>query len=446
LARSDARAAVITSEGGDPVGIVTPQDLSERILAVGREPQRPVHEVMSSPIVSIGDRALVYEALLRMEENGVDHILVRDVQERPLSVVRYGDLLRFQGYAATAITRRVQEADSVDSIAVVRQELKSALPALVDSGASAAVIMRLLTSVHDTVTTRLLQLAMDQLGPPPVRFAFVAMGSAGREEENLLTDQDNGIIYQDPDKNNTADVKEYFLALGRRVTHGLDQAGYPFCRGGLMADNPQWCAPLSEWRRHASRWISGAEPVDLVRFDMFFDFRCVYGATELVSDLRQFVLDEVAVRPEFLMHFARNAVSYRLPLGFFGTIRVRSAGVHANTIDMKEAMLPIIKFARTYALREQLHETNTIARLDKLTVLGILTESSRREAVTAYELLMGLRLKHQTTALVQGERPGNAIDPKLLTHIEEAALKESLSHVAAMQKRIGYDFLGVSEL
>ena len=445
MTRHDFSAALVLSESGSPLGMVTDGDLRKRVLAGGHDPRRPVHEVMSSPLVVIDDNALVHEALLRMQEAGVRHLAVRDSDGAVIGVVRSKDLLEFHRYASAVVVGEVERAGSVEEVVAARERLPMAIASLIDAGARPQSVVRLLTSVHDAVTNRLLRLAMDELGPPPRRFAFVCMGSEGREEETLVTDQDNGIIYEDPKPAEADQAQAYFLELGERVCAWLDAAGYRYCKGGVMAREPLWCGSLSTWRDRFAQWITASEPEDILRFDMCFDFRCAYGADELAHDLRRFVLQRLSERPESLAHFARNAMLYKPPLGFFGQITTRSSGEDENVFDIKDAMMPIVKFARVYALREQSPQVNTLERLERMARLGDLSESGHHETAAAYEFLLLLRLKHQIQAINAGKRPGNRINPKMLTHIDEATLRESFSQIAIIQKRISYDFLGVPE-
>lgn len=438
-------AILVVSESDRPIGIVTDGDLRRRVLAERYDPTRPVHEIMSSPLVSIDQSAPAHEALLKMQESDSRHLALRNVEGDITGIVRRADLVAFHRYASSVVVDEIRRADSLPQVVAARERLPQIVGSLVDVSAKPRSVTYLLSSVHDAVTDRLLRLAMDRLGPPPARFAFLCMGSEGREEETLLTDQDNGIIYEDVPQERQKAANEYFLKLGELVCEWLDTAGYKYCAGGVMARTPQWCAPLRAWQDRFAGWITASEPKDIMQLDMCFDFRCVYGAEELARELRGFVLDRIADRPEFLCHFATNALQYKPPIGFFGKIQVRDEGEHEKVLDIKAAMMPIVKFARLYALRDRLPMVGTIPRLDRMLQLDLLSESSHAETVIAYEFLTGLRLQHQVRMIQSGRPADNHINPKAITHIEEVTLRESLTQIATIQKRIGYDFLGTAE-
>ena len=438
-------AILVVSDTGDPVGIVTDGDLRRRVVARIHGMSRPVSDIMSSPLLSINENALVHNALLNMQKNGVRHLALRDPEGNVTGLVRAADLLAFHRYASAVLVSEIERAKSLEEIIEVRQRLPQTVASLISVASKPNSVIRLIASVHDALTIRFTRMAMDELGPPPARFAFLGMGSQGREEETLVTDQDSGIVYQDVDPSREEHARKYFLTLGDKVCQWLDAAGYHFCAGGVMARSADWCAPLGVWKDRFARWITASEPKDILRFDMCFDFRCVYGADELAHTLRQFVLERLAERPETLCHFASNALLYKPPLGFFGKIQVHETEDHEKVFDIKEAMMSVVKFARIYALRDKVLQTNTLQRLQRLLQLDVLSQTSHDEMVQSYEFLMNLRLRHQVKALQADRPPDNNINPKSLTHLEEVTLRESLSQIATIQKRISYDFLGGTE-
>ncbi|MCP4642012.1 MAG: CBS domain-containing protein [bacterium] len=445
MTRHDSSAALVMGPSGEAVGMVTDTDLRERVLAGTAELHRPVYEIMSSPLISVGDDALVYEAILRMQECDIEHLVVRDAEGTPTGLVRDSDLLQFHRYASAVVTREIERADSPEEIAEARARLPVIVTALLEAGTRPQSVMRFISAVHDAATTRLLRLALDRHGPPPVRFAFVCMGSQGRQEETLVTDQDNGIIYEDAEGEAAEAADAYFTALSKDVCSWLDKVGYDYCVGGVMAQNALWRGPLSKWRRQLGQWIAASEPTDLLKFDMVFDFRCVYGATDLVNALRGTVSDDVKRHSAFLLHFARNALRYKPPVGWFGQLGTWSDEEGARTVDLKEAMLPMVEFGRIYAVREGFAETNTLARLERMARLGLYSEQGHEETAVAYEYLMRIRLRHQAEALKAGLKPDNELEPKALTHIETETLREAFAQIATIQKHLSYDFLGVDE-
>lgn len=427
------------------IGIITDQDIRTRVVAEGRDLNGPVYEVMSSPLFSIPDSALIFEAMLLMQEKGVRHLAVRDHRGRIVSLISDQQLVHIQRHSSAFLIKEIHEARLVEDIVAARRRMPRLAKALIDSGANSKNICRIFSAVADAIVERLIWLALDELGPPPVAFAFVALGSEGREEQTLVTDQDNAIIYEDiPDPEMAQEAKDYFLKLGERVNLWLEQCGYSLCKGEVMARNPKWCQSLSGWKKHFFGWINAAEPQDLLEVNIFFDFRCVYGRKELTSELRGYIDGLLKERPVFFQFIARNALLYKPPIGFFGKIVVESSGENPSTFDIKESIKPIVNFARLYALRYGVEETNTQERLYRLFIGEVLTKASYEEMVKVYDYLMQMRFRHQGLALSENRVPDNFINPKLLTDIEHTLLKNMFSQIGNFQKRLSYDFTGTA--
>jgi CBS domain-containing protein len=270
----------------------------------------------------------------------------------------------------------------------------------------------------------------------------MALGSEGRGEQTLVTDQDNALIYGQPAGASSDSLPKYFLRLGDIVSAGLNQAGYTFCSGEVMARNPKWNRPLQDWKHYFRDWITQANPQDLLEFNTFFDFRCIWGEWEFARELRGTIQSLIAEHPPFLLHFAQNALLYKPPINLFGKIIVESGGESPNSLSLKEATLPIVNFARLYALRHNVSETNTLDRLYRLFELQVIKKGFYDEIVQAYSFLMELRLRNQVNALAENDKPDNLLDLKTISPMEETLLKESFSVISTIRKKISYDFLG----
>lgn len=440
LGMSPGQVVIVTSDGDEAIGIVADSDLRERVVAAGLDPQSPLFRVMSSPLVTVRERALVFEALQLMRERAIQHLAVSADTGEVVGVLRYEDLSPFHRHSPALLIQEIRQAASTTALASARGRVPSFVRTLVEAGARPRNVNRVITSVSDAITERLIALAQQDLGPAPVRFAFVALGSEGREEQTLVTDQDNAIVYEnaggDPDR-----VSAYFQQFGIRVCDALAEVGFSYCPGQVMAKNPAWCKPISAWNQYFSDWIAASNPKDLLAINMFFDLRCLVGDRSLVGELRQHIRTELRAHPAFFPLFAQNALLYKPPLGLFGNIVADSAGASPKTFSIKDAMMPVVNFARLYALQSGIPETNTFDRLRALLERNVIKKSTHDEACESYAFLMQIRLAHQAAALSEGAQPSNAIDPKSLSPIEETMLKKTFGHVAVLQKKIGFDFL-----
>ena len=286
-------------------------------------------------------------------------------------------------------------------------------------------------------------LVMGEMGPPPVNFAFMILGSEGRGEQTLKTDQDNAIVFDDVSEAELPDVSSFFLEVGKRACTMLDQIGYALCDGDVMAQNPNWCQPLSKWMTYFLQWIHAAEPEDLLQASIFFDFRCGYGDAQLVDSLRDHLHGAIRQWSGFLRHMTENALYFRPPLGFFRNFVVESKGEHRDAFDIQSAMMPIVDFARVYALKNGIAATNTLDRLAQLRDKKVISPEEYVEIEKAYSFLMQLRLtRHVTAAMEHHKKPDNFINPKRLSRIEQTMLKEIFKRVEKFQGKMQFDFVG----
>jgi PAS domain S-box-containing protein len=443
MTERELTAALIASETGSIIGIVTDHDLRARVLAAHVDLSAPVHTIMSAPLMKIPEHALIYEALLRMEEKGVHHLAVEDRDGHIVGVVDSKSLIQFQRYGPIVLSREILRAASPDEVVRSCERTAPLVKTLMDSSARPRPVTNMLASICDAATARLIQLAIDDLGPPPAPFAFIAMGSQGRQEQTLLTDQDNGIIYAPPADAGAEQVAAYFLQLGARVCADLHRAGYTLCRGQVMASNPRWCRSLPDWISGFNAWVQKSEPQEVIDLGIFFDFRTVYGAAELAQELRRHIHAALQDKPAFYHHFAQNALTFKPPFRLPGNIYLGGGATeHAGEINLKDAMMPMVSFARLYALRHQVNQTHTLERIEALAERGVIVPSSRDEISAAYDFLMQLRLGAQLAAIQSGRPSTNIIHPGKLGYIQQELLKQAFAQIAAVQKKISYDFLG----
>jgi CBS domain-containing protein len=301
----------------------------------------------------------------------------------------------------------------------------------------------MLASICDAATERLIHMAVDELGPPPAAFAFIAMGSQGRQEQTLLTDQDNGIIYVPSSEAEAGAANDYFLQLGKRVCEGLEQSGYSYCRGGVMANNPRWCRPLPAWISSFQEGIQTPEPQEVIDLSIFLDFRTVCGDNEITRELRRAIDQAFAGEPRVFRPLAEGALNFKPPLRLLGSVYLGGGETeHLGEINLKDAMMPIVTFARLYSLRHHVGRTHTVERIESLSEKGEILPSSRDEIIASYDFLMQMRLQSQLAVIKRRLPLSNVVRVNQLGYMQKEQLKQSFAQISAIQKKIEYDFLG----
>lgn len=444
MTQNKCSSILIKSPTGEYIGIVTDNDLRQRVIAKGVDPQRPVSEIMSSPLQTMSVNSQVFETLMKMVQDDVKHLGVKDSEDNIIGIISNKDLLLAQSQSPFFLIRELNFANSIEEIVEKNSKLPQMVQSLINTGAKAKNITKFITSISEVVLNKLIGFALESLGEPPVPFVFMILGSEGRKEQTLKTDQDNAIIFEDVPEDKLPEVKDYFLKFGEKVCSDLNRAGYAFCSGDIMAKNPKWCQPLSVWKQYFSSWIYTAEAEDLLQSSIFFDFRGGYGDMNLIDALRKFLFDSLEGWQGFFRHLTENALHFKPPLGFFRNFVVESKGDHRDAFDIKGAMMPIVDFARIYALHNRIDETNTLERLHQLNIKNVLSWNDYKELEQAYGYLMQLRFVRQVTAIIEEKRePNNYVNPKKLTNIEQKMLKEIFRKIEKFQDKMNFDFIGI---
>jgi len=432
----------VRQESGAHTGVITDSDLRSKVIC-GREGlDSPASRVMSTPLTSVSVNEDLLRAMTTMLRSNISRLGVLDESgQRLMGVITEKDILRAQMGSHLRTLHEMQAAGTVRELAFQHEQLPHLVKTLVDRGASAHYLNRFITSFNELVLERLMHFSLRELGPPPARFAFLLMGSEGRREQTLKTDQDNAIVFEDVAEQDREDVQSYFLELGTRVCDWLHQVGQHYCEFDIMAKNPTWCQPLSVWKRYHRKWIESDDPQGVLHANIFFDFRLGYGQEELVRDLQQSLFRRMGQWPGFLQHMARNASQIKPPLSFFGNFVLEENGDKKGGFDIKSAMRLVVDFARIYALQEGIPETNTPKRLEAMHQAGLLDRRNLDDLVHTYEYLMFQRLKHQAENVASRDiPPDNYVLPSKLTNIEQQSLKEAFKRIRTAQGKLRMDF------
>jgi CBS domain-containing protein len=421
--------SLLIHEPGNPdniVGIITDRDLRNKVLAHGLDYNLPVGEIMSSPVGTVLSQSVCFDALLQMMSTGIHHLAV-ERKGRIIGVVTSHDIMLLQGNSPYSLFKEIGKQRTIQGLYPLSQKIPDMIRNLIKEGAKAGNIARMISILNDHILERLLTLLEQEMGPPPVDYCWLLMGSEGRREQTFRTDQDNGIIYADPGNDEQRERAEaYFTAFAEKAIDHLVNCGYPLCPGEIMAVNPRWRQPLSVWKEYFSKWVATPDPQELLLVTIFFDFRPGFGKTALAQDLRRH-LNEISRRQEiYLLHLARECMAGRAPLSFFKNFIVEKDGEHKNKLDIKrQGLTPFVNFARVMALKHGINETNTLARFKVLAKEGHISEELWAGSCDAYEMQMQLRLIHQLNQIEEGVLPDNHIDPAELSDLEKRMLRDS---------------------
>ena len=446
MSKNNASAILVKSRNNHINGIVTDADLKKKVLAKDLSPSSPVSNIVSSPIISISSDCQVFEAFLTMIEKDKRHLAVCGKSGNISGIITEQHLIAAQTRSTFLLIKSIKSAQTMSDLENIHSRLAIMLLDPIRNGASAEYITRLITTFSDAIIDKILTFSLAEAGSPPCKFVFLTMGSEGREEQTLISDQDNAIIFEDlTDPDSAEEAKVYFDHLAKLICTRLDTAGYQFCDGNNMAQNPKWCQPLSTWKNYFNTWIRAAKPEDLLYSSIFFDFRGTWGEMQLANELKAFLLDAIQGWSGFLRNLTENALYFKPPMGLFGKFQVESKGENKNAFNIKYAMLPLIDFTRVYALKNRISQTNTLTRLFRLYTKHALTNKEYNDIVQSYNYLMGLRFRRQITTIMDEEKePDNYINPGNLSHLDQQMLREIFKMTEKFQQKLNIEFTGVA--
>jgi len=395
-------------------------------------------------LIWIGSNKLLFEAAFLMKEKKLRYLAVKDQNKEVVSILSQDELLNIQRNSSSFLLQEIKSSLATEDLKNNYHRLTNMLKSLISTGISMKHVLRVNAAVSDQILIRLIEIAIEEIGKPPVKFSFIALGSEGREEQTLATDQDNAIIYEDPKPETQQVCEEYFLKMGEKVCNALDEIGYKFCQGEIMAKNKKWCQPISVWKKYFQKWIIEANAPDLLQMSIFFDFRSVYGNAVYTDQLREHINAILLNRKEFFPYMAQNVIQFKMPLNFFGNIVVGTEAEHPESFDIKEAMSSLVGFVRTYSLQHKIPETNTLNRFDKLLEKQVLNQKSYDDIVQTYLFLLQMRFKHQVSLIEQGKEPNNFINPKKLSNIDVSMLKKVFAQISLFQTKLKMDYFGTA--
>lgn len=426
-------SSLLVLDGEDLAGIVTDRDLRNRVVAAGADPAGPVTGVMTAAPVTGSPDALAFEALLEMVARNIHHLpLLED--GRPVGVITTTDLMRLEHANPVYLAGDVSKQATPEGVAELAHRLPKVVESLVAQDASADDIGRVVTAIGDTVERRLVALAEERLGPAPVPYCWVTLGSRARHEQALAADQDNALILGDDVGPGDA---AYFAAFADLVSTWLVAAGYPKCTGGVMATNPSWRLPLAGWQSVFTEWLKRPVPEAILRASIFFDMRPVAGDTRLYAALAEAVRRRAPRSKRFLTQLARHAVANEPPLGFFRGLVVERSGTHKDALDIKRGGIgAVVDLARVYALAERTPAVNTQARLAGAVAAGTIAADRGEDLRDAFEFISYVRLRHQAAQVRAGRTPDNYVLPGQLSSFDTRHLREAFAIVRSAQSTL----------
>ncbi len=424
---------LVVDAAGAPVGILTRYDILGRVTLPGVPLDTPIAQVMVQPVLALTDQHTAQDAALLMGRSSIRHVPVtRD--GRAVGIVSERDLFALQRLSLKQVSTSLRTANDVETLAALAPQIRHFARTLLAQGVHARQMTALISHLNDVLTERLLVILAGRHAIDLNHICWLALGSEGRSEQTIATDQDNALILRD---DTSARERAATLAFAKAVNAALDACGYPLCQGGVMAGNEACCLTMDHWRNRFNNWIEHGAPQDLLNASIYFDFRSLAGDPAMAQALRSEIAQAAQRVPRFLQQLAANALRHSVPLNWLGNIAVDGAGM----VDLKlQGSALFVDAARLFALAHGVTATGTRDRIVAAGPSMGLTSTEYEAWAVGFEFIQMLRLQVQLQSTGNIERP-NHVAVASLNDIDRRMLKESFRVGRAMQQRLQLDYM-----
>ena len=417
-------------------GIVTERDILRMLAERGTDAlAQSVEHAMTRPLAVVDANAFAYVAMGRMSRLGVRHLGVVDDTGTVVGALSARDLLRLRAQDAVLLGDDIGHADTPAELARAWARVQPVAAGLLSEDLTGRDVAAIISRQLGAMTRRAAVLAERQMqadghGEPPQPYAFVVLGSAGRGESLLATDQDNALIFADGAPGGAED--RWFAMLAEHVSRLLHEAAVPYCKGGIMARNADWRGSVATWRERIGHWIGRSNPHDLLNVDIFFDLRCVHGDIGMADALWRGAFEAAKGRADFAKLLVEAAGAVQPGLGWFGRFKTGQ-----GRIDLKKAgLFGIVSAARALAIRHHVVELATPARLDGVKAAMPSAEGELDMLKDAQAVFMDMILGQQLDDIGRGLAATNTVAVDRLSARERTRLRIALGSVAHLNDMV----------
>lgn len=428
--------SVIIQENQLPLGIITDKDLRSKI-ATGLFPiEAKAEQIMSTPVITVRANGSVAETQLMMLQHNIGHLCVTSdgtAESEIVGIISEHDVVVAQANNPGVLVKQSKRAESAQALKAVRENLTKLIKNALSEDIPIAHVCQIAGEINRAITSRAIELSVMKIGEqPPIPFAWLNIGSQGRKEQLLLTDQDNALVFEDVTEERHDAVKKYFLQLADHVTHILNVVGYEFCPADMMASNPLWCQSLKEWNAQYNTWIHSPAEKGILMCSIFFDYDFVYGDSDLVEAITANIFKNINNNQIFFAYLGSDALKNPPPLGFFRQFLVEKDGEHKDTFDVKSrGLMPLIDAARLLALDQKITGVNnTLARFRELAALEPQNAATYEACSEAFSVLLKLRTEEGFAS----DSGGRYLDLNKLTKSDKVKLKNAFHPIRDVQE------------
>ncbi|RIA10174.1 CBS domain-containing protein [Flavobacteriaceae bacterium MAR_2010_72] len=435
-------SSILIENKGIPVGIITDKDLRTKVATGLQSIDDSANSIMSAPVLCYPKNITIAQAQITMMKHRVGHICITEdgtPNTKIIGLVANHDMVVMKGSNPAVLMKAIKRANSTKELKRIRSKIMILLDGYITQNIPLTHTSKIIFELNDATIKRVIERCIAKMEtPPPVNFAWMSLGSQGRKEQLLHTDQDNAIVFETVDPKTMEATRAYFLKLSKKVNKRLNAIGFEFCDADIMAKNPNYCLSLEEWKQQFSSWTSNTGSDEILLSSIFFDFDISYGDANLTNALSEHTLNLVKNNNLFISKLAASALRSASPLGFFRQFLVESDGEYKDLFDLKKrALLPLIDAGRVLTLNYQVKTiNNTAERFEKLAELFPEDKDLYLSCSYAFKALLKFRTKH---GLINNDN-GRFIKLAVLTKEEKMKLKRCFKTISTLQETIKIKF------
>ena len=434
--------SILIVEDKKPIGIITDKDLRLKI-ATGFIPiSEKVTAIMTSPVITVPEKITIAEAQIAMIKNKITHLCITKTgtnNSELIGIMSEHDIVVLHGKNPAVLIKELKRAKNVETLKFIREKSAQLLNSYIEQNLPIVFVSKIISEITEAITIKAIELSLSEMDTkPPVKFGWLALGSQGRKEQLLITDQDNALVFEAISEENYETTKNYFLKLSKKITDKLHQIGYENCPAEMMASNPKWCLSMTEWKHQFNTWITKPTEEAVMMCTIFFDYNLIYGDKSLEKKLTKNIFKSIQKFEIFLNFLGRNAMRNPSPLGFFRQFLVEHDGEHKDTFDLKSrALMPLIDAARLLCLAYNIqNKNNTISRFKKLAKIDKNNTDLYLSCIDSFKIL----LRYRTEQGIKNNDSGRFIKLADLTKSEKLKLKGCFKPIKDIQELINIKF------
>nr|MBA5584392.1 cyclic nucleotide-binding/CBS domain-containing protein [Anaerobacillus isosaccharinicus]QOY37215.1 cyclic nucleotide-binding/CBS domain-containing protein [Anaerobacillus isosaccharinicus] len=421
--------SVLVMDGDHLVGIITENDIVARVVASNLQLDHLAYEIMTPNPYTISWDAYYYEALSIFLMNGIKHLPVLGKKGEVVGMVTLSDLMRKKDRGKLNVVQTIEESTS-ETIGQVKEAIYEVLETLIHDELPTINLLEIITKLYDRLVKHCVELALQVVGKAPVSFAFYQMGSGGRGEQFLLTDQDHFLVYEDGD-----DVTDYFRMLGTEIVNQLTLAGYEHCKGKMMASEEGWCGSITNWGDRLRRWSVRSTADHVLLGQNFFSLRLVYGDPVLHTQFLAVIQEQSAKARIYMYQMAKVEKDFPVPT-LDHPIRALFR-LEKTTIDIKkDALFPLHHCLQLLAIKNGLFEGTPLQKITSLMKLNVFSEDFAGELKFAYSAALKIRVNQGWSRFKKGQESTSVVTFTHLKAVEKAELIQALKIIRSLQNQV----------